>query len=246
MAVCLAGDRGRVTLLAVTGERGAGRYRMAVINPTRAKWVLDSAREVAHEAGVKSSTIVDRGSEPIRVILERSRDYDLLVIGAPATSRLSRLIVGGVTEAALDAFTTPTLLVRRSFAGSLRGKRIVVASDGTSGSERIVQIALGIAQAQDARVTLLHALDHEAASRVRAIESQARLLEETLPDSSEILVEEGGASRLIVEEARRRRAALIVTGSRRLRGVRALGSVSRQVVHDAPSSVLLLPPAGLP
>jgi nucleotide-binding universal stress UspA family protein len=242
MAVCLAGNRGRVTLLAVTGERGSGHYRMAAINPTRAKWVLHAAQEVADDAGVRSKAIVDRGIEPTRIILERSHDHDLLVIGAPATSRLSRLVVGGVIEGALDAFATPMLLVRRSFAGSLRGKRIVVASDGSSGSERIVELATAIAQAHEAPITLLHAVDHEAASRLRALEAQARLLEQALPDSSEMVVQAGGASNVIVQEARRIRAALIVTGSRRLRGIRALGSVSRQVAHDAPCSVLLLPP----
>ncbi|MGC2373330.1 MAG: universal stress protein [Solirubrobacteraceae bacterium] len=34
----------------------------------------------------------------------------------------------------------------------------------------------------------------------------------------------------------------VVMGSRRLRGLRALGSVSRHAAHDAPCSVPLLPP----
>jgi nucleotide-binding universal stress UspA family protein len=47
---------------------------------------------------------------------------------------------------------------------------------------------------------------------------------------------------VITEGARDAQAHLIVMGSRRLHGPRAIGSVSRRVVHRAESSVLLIPP----
>jgi nucleotide-binding universal stress UspA family protein len=37
----------------------------------------------------------------------------------------------------------------------------------------------------------------------------------------------------------------VMMGSRRLGGLRAIGSVSRRVAHDAPCSVLLVPPEQL-
>jgi nucleotide-binding universal stress UspA family protein len=40
-------------------------------------------------------------------------------------------------------------------------------------------------------------------------------------------------------------ASLVVMGSRRLDGLRSMGSVSRRVVHEAPCSVLLVPPERL-
>jgi nucleotide-binding universal stress UspA family protein len=52
----------------------------------------------------------------------------------------------------------------------------------------------------------------------------------------------GEAQDVIVNAAKSSKAAVVVIGSRRLRGLRAFGSVSRRVVHDASCSVLLLPP----
>ena len=47
---------------------------------------------------------------------------------------------------------------------------------------------------------------------------------------------------MILDAAEHTDAALVVMGSRRLSGVHAFGSVSRRVVHDAPCSVLVIPP----
>ena len=47
---------------------------------------------------------------------------------------------------------------------------------------------------------------------------------------------------MIVETAAREDASLVVIGSRRVGGVRALGSVSERVVHEAPCSVLVVRP----
>ena len=47
---------------------------------------------------------------------------------------------------------------------------------------------------------------------------------------------------MIKSAAAKGEASLIVMGSRRLDGLRAMGSVSRRVVHQAKSSVLLVPP----
>ena len=44
------------------------------------------------------------------------------------------MLIGGVATVALSHFTTPMLVARRSAAGSLRGREILVASDGEEGS----------------------------------------------------------------------------------------------------------------
>jgi nucleotide-binding universal stress UspA family protein len=49
----------------------------------------------------------------------------------------------------------------------------------------------------------------------------------------------GDAREHIVAAARSQEAALLVMGSRGLGGVRALGSVSERVSHEAPCSVLV-------
>src|ERR1039458_6624645 len=119
MAACLAGPDGHLTLLAVTAASGSGPYAMAAISPSRVKHVLSGAKRVADDAGAPSSSGGDPGGPPVKVILERASDHDLLAIGAPATSWLGGMLMsgvgahtGGVTTAALSQFTTPMLVVR--------------------------------------------------------------------------------------------------------------------------------------
>jgi nucleotide-binding universal stress UspA family protein len=242
MAACMAAPSGHVTFLAVTAQTGSGQYAQAAISPSRAKSILAAAKRVADHAGVQSTVIVDSDHPPVEVILKRACDYDLLVIGAPVGSWLGGLIIGGVTVAALSQFTTPMLVVRQSLDGPLQGRRILVASDGQDGSEEIVKLAGDLGASQRAPVTLLHVIGAESVVRPTRIEAQAHTLELALPGMSEVCVESGKAWEVILQAAQRTDAAIVVLGTRRLRGLRALGSVSRRVVHDAPCSVLLLPP----
>jgi nucleotide-binding universal stress UspA family protein len=242
MAVCLAGPDGHLTLLAVTAESGFGPYATANISPGRVKHVLSRARRIADDAGVSSTTVVDPGGPPVKVILERACDHDLLAIGAPASSWLGGMLIGGVAAAALSEFTTPVLFVRRSFTGSLHGRQILVASDGREGSDQIVELAGRLGLSQDAGVTLVHALGLESRVRPRHIEAQARSLQAMLSRSGAACIEPGKVWKVIVDAAKSTKAAIVVIGSRQLGGLRAFGSVSRRVVHDAPCSVLLLPP----
>jgi nucleotide-binding universal stress UspA family protein len=69
------------------------------------------------------------------------------------------------------------------------------------------------------------------------------MLEGMLPNASEAYIEPGRAAKVILKACDSEKAALVVLGSRRLSGLRALGSVSRRVVRDARCSVLLLPPS---
>jgi nucleotide-binding universal stress UspA family protein len=101
-------------------------------------------------------------------------------------------------------------------------------------------------------VTLVHALGREshikrdrANEQEHVLEDQERTLARTLASgATELLVKPGRAGVAIVSAATSAGASLVVMGSRRLEGLRAMGSVSRRVVHQARCSVLLVPPAG--
>jgi nucleotide-binding universal stress UspA family protein len=60
-----------------------------------------------------------------------------------------------------------------------------------------------------------------------------------------VVIKSGRAAAVIVSAAAAARASLVVMGSRRLDGLRAMGSVSRRVAHQARCSVLLVPPEAL-
>jgi nucleotide-binding universal stress UspA family protein len=242
LATNLAGPDGHLTLLAVTATAGSGIHATAVISPSRAKQVLRRAQRIPEDAGVAVTTVLDPGGPPVKVILERASHHDLLAIGAPATSWLGGMLVGGVAAAALSQFTTPMLVVRRPFISSLRDRRILVASDGQEGSDRIVELAGRLALGQEAQVTLVHALGPESQMHPRRLQAQARTLQGMLPDAGEALIEPGKPLDVILAAVKSTKAVMVVLGSRRLGGLRALGSISRRLAHDAPCSVLLLPP----
>jgi nucleotide-binding universal stress UspA family protein len=244
-AASLAGPDGHLTLLAVTAVSGSGAYTTADISPSRVEQVLSHAEQIAEEAGVRSTTVVDPGSPPVDVILERAAEHDLLAIGAPATSWLGEMLVGGVANTALGRFTTPMLVVRQQSSGPLRGRRILVASDGEEGSERIVELAGRLGESLGAQVTLVNALGAESKMNPRPIQAQQQALRKVLPNAGEPCIEPGKAWDVIVDAAKSTDAAMVVIGSRRLSGVRALGSVSRRVVHDAQCSVLVVSPPGV-
>ena len=117
-----------------------------------------------------------------------------------------------------------------------------MASDGSDESDRVVGLTGLLARALGAQATLLHVISAESRVRPHHVQTQQQTLQRMLPGSSEALIELGSARLRIVEQARDRGASLVVMGTRRQHGPRMLGSVSARVVHEAPCSVLLVPP----
>jgi len=249
-AAALAGAQGRLTLLAVTSYRSGGSHRGPAIGPARAAEILGRAEGIARGVGVPFTSEVDPGSPPSRVILDWSARYDLLALGAPASSWPGTWLSVGVGNKAIEGFTTP-LLVARPLASDRRfGDRIVVASDGLEASHAVVDLAARLARANGSKVTLVHALGRESPLKRGRSRGQDRTLEEQgeklklalASGASEVLLETGRAADVIKSAAAAATASLIMMGSRRLDGLRAMGSVSRRVVHQARCSVLLFPP----
>jgi len=252
-AAALAGTQGRLTFLAVTSFRSGGAHRGPAMGPARVSEILGRAEGIASEAGVPYTSEVDPGTPPARVILEWSERYDLLAIGAPASSWPAKLLSVGVGDKALGGFSTALLVARPLEAARGIADRIVVASDGLDASDPLVDLAGRIARAPSSSVTLVHALGRESPIRrdrpreqERALQEQERALERNRTSgTTELLLKPGRAGVVVVSAATAAAASLVVMGSRRLEGLRAMGSVSRRVVHQARCSVLLVPPESL-
>jgi nucleotide-binding universal stress UspA family protein len=244
-AAALAAPDGQLTLLLVTSYRSQGALRGPAIGAPQAKRILDRATTIAQEAGVPFTVEVDPASPPSQVILDWSASRDLLAVGAPAASALGGVFIAGVADTALGSFTT-LLLFARSAPGELKfGDRILVASDGRDGSDQLVELGQRLAQARGADMMLVHASGHELHARRERVEEQGRRLERAKTGKYEVRIERGGAHDVIGGAAESMGASLVVMGSRRLDGLLAIGSVSRRVVHEAPCSVLLVPPERL-
>jgi len=242
-AAALAGPTGHLTLLAVTAVTGGGAFRHAAISGGRAELVLDRAGDIAYNAGVAATKVVDPGEPAVDVIVQRSAGHELLAIGAPVTSWLGGMFVGNVASRTLGELTTPLLAARALPPEHRFAERVIVASDGLEESDRVVDLAGRLARSRGAELVLLHAIGVESNARPHRIEDQARRLRDALGRPIQTRIEPAEPRELILASAALNGASsLVVMGSRRLEGLRALGSVSRRIVHEARCSVLLVPP----
>jgi nucleotide-binding universal stress UspA family protein len=253
-AATLAKPRGHLTFLAVTSYRSGGSHRGPAIGPARAAGILERAQGIAREAGVPYESEVDPGTPPARVILDWSaKGYDLLTLGTPARSWPAKLLSVGVGSKALGGFSSALLVGRPLAADRQFGDRVVVASDGTEASDGLIDVAARIARARGSTgVTLVHALARDSPlkrgrlrEQERTLSEQERKLARRASGKTELLVEQGRPGVVTVSVANAADASLVIMGSRRLEGLRAMGSVSRRVVHQARCSVLLVPPETL-
>jgi nucleotide-binding universal stress UspA family protein len=248
-AAALAAPGGRLAIVAVAGgdarENGRGAFAQTTIAPERARATLGYAARLAREAGVRPDTELDRRGPVGRVLLERARRHTLLAVGAPAMSRLAHILIGGIASEATHALPSSVLIARRAPAGTRFGERILLASDALALSDRLVGLGIRLARERDAELVLVHAAREESRFRPLLIARQSERVVAALGDRARVRVEAGRATAVIAAVAAAEGASLILVSSRRARGLRALGSVSERVAHDAPCSVLVVRPQDL-
>ncbi len=238
-AASLLAPGGQLTLLLVTSARSEAVHGPA-IGPGEAHEAVKEAEAIASAAGVRCTVEVDPAAPSAPVVLSWASDYDLLAIGAPSSSWLGGLVIAGVGDSAVRDLRTPVLTARPCAEGLWR--HVMIASDALDDSAPSTSVGGLLAGSRDARVTLLHAFSHHPqAERERVLAQAGALGEQGLRDP-DVVFRHGRAHEAIVELAELLDVSLVVQGSRRHGGLRALGSVSRRVVHEAGCSVLTVPP----
>jgi nucleotide-binding universal stress UspA family protein len=248
-AASLTLPNGRLTIVAVTGAFGSGRYSSSggsALGPARARRVLSYARRIAKEAGVSAEAVVDDRAPVDAVLLDLARHHSLLALGAPSMSRFAHIMIGGVASSAAHLMPASLLIARRPPPGPAGAERMIVASDALKLSDRLVEFAVRLARERDASLQVLHAARAESDFHPTRIKRQAEKVGQGLGERARMCVIPGRAHDVIVETAARERATLLVLSSRQVGGARALGSVSERVAHDAPCSVLIVRPDDLP
>lgn len=243
-AASLTGPAGHLTLLEVTSSREESGHPVTSVGPLRAKEILDRAVGIAAEAQIRPVVEVDPAAPPAKVILEWASEHDLLAMGPPSSSWFAGMFTHSATVAALGQLPTPLLVARPQQAGDDIARHVLVASDGREGSDELVAFAARLAQPRGASVTLVHA-HGDAEAREERVHEQAARLQEQLGPAAAVLVRDGHAHTELLSAAEEVGATVVLMGSRRLEGLRAIGSVSRRVVHAAPCSVLLMTPESL-
>lgn len=194
-----------------------------------------------------------------QTILQRAGSADLLVIGAHGTNPLKDLMLGTTAERLTGQCTTPTLVVRvppeRAYS------KVLVGLDLLPGSEAAMAAALEFAgtatliaahafdvpfEGMLARAGVAEPLIDEQRLRAHqaAFEKIATLSRAVSGDASRFLAlaERGHPAKVLVDQQAKAGADLVVLRKRRRSRVEAvlLGSVTRHVLGDVASDVLLL------
>lgn len=196
-----------------------------------ARAALDRGRAEAEPLHALDATLVE--GDPFNCLVAEigRREATLVVVGSHGLSRATGIALGAVSTHLLHEAPCAVLIARAPIDLGHWPRHIVVGLDGSSDSEHALDAArtLGnrlnrgvrvITATQDAHVDL-------AAARKMAPE-----------------LEEHDARALDALTVAAETADLVVVGSRGLRGLRALGSLSERLAHDAKHSVLVVRPDG--
>jgi nucleotide-binding universal stress UspA family protein len=185
---------------------------------------------------------------------------DLIVVGSRGLTRLKEFFLGSVSHGVLHHAQCPVLIER----GPVKPfERILLASDGSAGSQQAAAAAFALAKGFDACLSVLsvkepsgrfHSADadphpvktpeelEEIARRCRAVEESVQVAAKETGVPYRICEEHGHAGETIVRYAENGRYDLIVMGSRGLGGFQRLmlGSASNYVAYHANCPVLIV------
>jgi nucleotide-binding universal stress UspA family protein len=186
------------------------------------------ATEGIHEAG---GVLAEGHAADVLLAKARELDATLLAVGSHGHSRVAGIAFGSVATLALHESPCCVLVARGREDDREWPRSIVVGLDGSPASAAALAAARELADRLGATLRPIAAagdrrLDLDA---VRALAPDVEVDESGPVDALAIASED---------------ADLVVVGSRGLHGIRALGSVSERVGHEARCSVLVVRGAG--
>jgi nucleotide-binding universal stress UspA family protein len=206
----------------------AGMQAPAVLAEIEAETqqALVAAAEVA--AGAERRLVQGRAAETLLRVLTEER-ATLVCVGSHDHRRTPGIFMGSVTTLMLHSAPCSVLVARAPAGGGEFPRSIVAGVDGSAESLRAAEVAGALGERLGVPVTFL------VATGGRSNEIDAAALEAS---GLELVSTDAHPVAALVEAARD--THLVVLGSRGLRGLRALGSVSERVAHRATSSLLVV------
>jgi nucleotide-binding universal stress UspA family protein len=234
----LAAPGARLTILACEDERGSGLWASAVTNPARAHRRLRRAVGRARTAGFEAEAVLEPQGSVVDEVFEHAASHGLLALGAPVVSRWAGLLIGGVTSKALHQLPSSLLIARAQPLAT--GEQILLAIGGPQSTPGLIDAAAYAARRLDRGVLMVHAVEDESRSAPHHLAAQQERLAKALGREPELVVAPDDPVDLIVRVARERGISLIVMGSRRVGGLRALGSVTEKAAYQTNCSILVV------
>lgn len=210
--------------VALAAQAGWAATPVAIDIEQEAERALEAARREAPEAAFRSI----RG-RPTQVLLAESKRMQatLVAVGSHGHRRAVGIALGGVATTMLHEAPCSVLVARPPAAPAEFPQSIVVGVDGSRESAIAAAVAFGLGERFGAEVWPVASTGGQELDlgAVRSIVTGV-VLDRRGP--VDVLVTASGDS------------DLLVVGSRGLHGVRALGSVSERVAHQARCSVLVV------
>jgi nucleotide-binding universal stress UspA family protein len=254
----------RVTVLSARARR---QFETGIEDRARTE-ALKVQAKLAQEVGIEAKVRVVRSEESIAatlIDLADKEDIDLVVAGTRGLGVFSRMILGSVSTAILNQASNYPILVVRGGSDQARQqlllRKILVATDGSRGADRAVELASSLAAVSGAELTAAHVIYIQPSAYsggyVPAIDRAYEELREggrkILSDAVRVAQGNGVSAmgelidknlspvQAITEFAEDGKFDLIVVGTRGQTGLRkaVLGSVANGVVHYASCSVLV-------
>ncbi len=210
-----------------------------------------------HLEGLEVETRGFGGDSPARVMtdLAEEGDIDLIVVGSPHRGAIGRALIGSVAESLLHGAPCAAVVAPHGYAAERHDPfhRIAVAYDGTPEAKAALHRAEAVARQTNATIQILTVVAPPVAmpgvAGYTPIDPPEpdRILTEAVKSVDSGLAATGrrldGPPAPTLAEACEDGADLLVAGSRRYGPVMRvlLGSVSTQLVREAPCPVLVVP-----
>lgn len=188
--------------------------------------VVARAREHVAATPAVGRVVFGRPADALVAAIESER-YTLLVVGSHGLGRVTGFVVGSTANEVIRRLPCSVLLARGQSANGWPG-RIVAGIDGSAGSAAAYEVARHLSRRFGADLLPVVAGGGKGVDREQIGLIVASGCEE---------LNEHPVKALVAASAD---ADLLVVGSRGLHGLKALGSVSERVAHQARSSVLIV------
>ena len=229
--------------------------------------ILRSASDILKDVKAKVS-VAEKEGYPDTAIVESAVNLnaDFIVMGARGLKGVKLLLLGSVTRAVVNNSPKPVLVVKRTGWETPRKMKVLFATDGSESAVATARLLATLPFYADFEVTVLNVqrsdfynIPERFAMEIddRMKETVAKLSKEEFAASEKILEEAkkyltgkyenlqavtkcGDPSYEILSTAEQTQADIIAIGCRGLKGMKGmLGSVSRNIVIHAKSSVLI-------
>lgn len=204
---------------------------------------LEEIKERASKEGVYCETLLTRGDEVYRSIVEEAdkRQVNMIIIGRRGYTGVKKLLMGEVAAKVIGHASCKVLVVPR--AAKFECKSIIIGADGSVHSKAAVHQGVEIAKRCGGSIIAISS--YRSDNELEGAKANVNDVTETAGKeniSVEPLTPKGKSFEIIVDIANTRAADLIVVGSYGVTGLKKLlmGSSTEKVIGQAPCAVLVV------